>query len=143
MQGSLHKKLRHDLAARINSGELRPGERLPSERQLVDQYGVARSVVRQSLAGLTRDGLVAPAYPRGYHVLGPRILWLPRLRPLADEPSDLENIDTARSHAGDREAATLGIAPGDPVVIRPFELRSRKSGEPWASGMTIHPLDGV
>jgi DNA-binding GntR family transcriptional regulator len=143
MQGALHKKLRSDLAARINSGELRPGDRLLSERDLVDQYGVARSVVRQALAGLTRDGLVAPVYPRGYHVLGPRILWLPRLRPLADEPWDLEHIATMRTHASDRDAATLGIAPGDPVVVRPFELRGRGSGEPWASGITTHPLDGI
>ena len=142
MQGSLHRKLRHDLAAGINSGELRPGDRLPSERDLVDQYGVARSVVRQALAGLARDGLVVPAYPRGYHVLGPRILWLPRLRPLADEPWDLEHIDTMRTHASDRDASELGIAPGEPVVVRPFELRGRDSGEPWASGITTHPLNG-
>lgn len=143
MQGALHRKLRHELATRINSGELRPGDRLPSERQLVDQQCVARSVVRQALAGLVRDGLVAPSYPRGYHVLGPRILWLPRLRPLVDEPWELEHIDTVRSQASEREAATLSIAPGDPVVIRPFELRGRNSGEPWASGMTTHPLDAV
>jgi DNA-binding GntR family transcriptional regulator len=143
MQEPLHKKLRYDLAARINAGELRPGDRLPSERQLVARHGIARSVVRQALAGLARDGLVAPAYPLGYRVRGPRMLWLPRLRPLADEPWDLDHIDTTRSHAGNRDAAILGIAPGDPIVLRPFELRGRNSGEPWATGMTVHPLDDV
>jgi GntR family transcriptional regulator len=142
MQGSLHKKIRADLARRINSGELRPGDRLAAERQLVEQYGVARSVVCQALAGLARDGLVIPAYPRGYHVLGPRILWLPRLRPLADEPWDLEHIDTNQAQATDREATALGIGAGDPLVVRPFELRGRNSGEPWATGITIYPLDG-
>jgi hypothetical protein len=28
-------------------------------------------------------------------------------------------------------------------VLRPSELRGRDSGEPWASGMTVHPLDGL
>src|ERR687886_517991 len=108
MQEPLHKKLRYDLAARINAGELRPGDRLPSERQLVARHGIARY------------GLVAPAYPLGYRVRGPRMLWLPRLRPLADEPWDLDHIDTTRSHAGNRDAATLGIGRGDPVILRPF-----------------------
>src|SRR4051794_22943952 len=99
MQESLHKKIRADLARRINSGSLRPGDRLASRRHLPAQSGVARSVVRQPLAALPRDGLVIPAYPRGYHVLDPRILWLPRLRPLADEPWDLEHIDTNQAQA--------------------------------------------
>jgi DNA-binding GntR family transcriptional regulator len=142
MHGSLHKKLRNELAGRVNRGELRPGDRLPAERQLVDEYGVARSVVRQALAGLARDGLVAPTYPRGYHVLGPRILWLPRLRPLTDEPWNLEHVDTIRAHATDRDATLLGIDPGDPVVLRPFELRGHDPGEPWATGFTTYPLDG-
>jgi hypothetical protein len=49
--------------------------------------------VRQALAGLARDGLVVSAYTRGYHVLGPRIPWLTRLRLLAHEPYDVEMID--------------------------------------------------
>ena len=71
-----------------------------------------------------------PAYPRGYHVLGPRILWLPRLRPLADEPWNLEHIDTMRAHAADSDAATLGIDPGDPVVLRPFECAAAARASP-------------
>jgi GntR family transcriptional regulator len=143
MQGSLHRKLRNDIATRINNGELHPGDRLPAERQLVEQYGVARSVVRQALAGLARDGLVTPSYPRGYHVLSPRILWLPRLRPLADEPWDSEHIDTTQAHATDRDATALGIEPGDPVIVRVFELRGRDSDDGWAIGIATYPLEGI
>jgi DNA-binding GntR family transcriptional regulator len=99
-------------------------------------------VVRQALAGLARDGFAAPSYPRGYHVLGPRIPWLPRLRPLAAEPWDLEHIDTTQAPATDRDAATLTIDPGDPVVLRPFELRGRHTAKPWATGLATYPLDG-
>jgi DNA-binding GntR family transcriptional regulator len=143
MQGSLHKKLFDELAERINSGQLAPGDRLPAERRLAEDYGVARSVVRQALAGLARDGLAAPSYPRGYHVLGPRIPWLPRLRPLTGEPWDLEHIDTTQAQATDRDATTLGIAAGDPVVVRHFAIRGRERGDPWATGIATHPLDGI
>ena len=65
MQGTLHKKLFDDLAGRINRGQLAPGDRLPAERRLAEDYGVARSVVRQALAGLSRDGFAAASYPLG------------------------------------------------------------------------------
>ena len=72
MNESLHHQLRHALAARINACELAAGDLLPAERQLAEDFGVARSVVRQALAGLARDGLIVSDYPRGYRVLGPR-----------------------------------------------------------------------
>ena len=48
---------------------------------------------------LARDGLVVSAYPRGYLVRGPRIPWLPRLRPLVAEPWEVEIIDTTERPA--------------------------------------------
>jgi len=46
------------LLAHINSGELRPGHRLPSERQLAADLGVGRSAVREALAALDLLGIV-------------------------------------------------------------------------------------
>jgi DNA-binding GntR family transcriptional regulator len=143
MQPSLHKKVRTALAGRISTGELQPGDRLPAERALSEEFGVARSVVRQALAGLARDGLVVSAYPRGYHVLGPRIPWLTRLRLLADEPWDVEMIDTQEQPAGPRDATALRISVGDPVARRAYQLRGRDSREPWAHGISTHPLDDL
>lgn len=141
MRGSLHRKLRVDLAARINRGEFRPGDRLPAERELAEEFGVARSVVRQALGRLARDGLVVSMYPRGYRVLGPRIPWLPRLRPLTDEPWDVDVIEVAQAPATQSDAVALGIDVGDPVAVRPFELRGARSGEPWALALATYPLD--
>lgn len=39
-------------------GELRPGHRLPSERELVSQFGVSRSTVREALRVLESNGVV-------------------------------------------------------------------------------------
>jgi DNA-binding GntR family transcriptional regulator len=35
----------------------------------------------------------------------------------------------------------LAIDVGDPVVLRPFELRDARSGEPWAIALATYPLD--
>jgi GntR family transcriptional regulator of arabinose operon len=46
------------IRSRIDDGALMPGEKLPSESQLCDQFGVSRNVVRQAIANLAREGLV-------------------------------------------------------------------------------------
>ena len=46
------------LLARIHSGEIPPGERLPSERELMEAYQVGRPAVREALQSLERSGIV-------------------------------------------------------------------------------------
>lgn len=46
------------LRGRIESGELPPGARLPTERDLMAETGLARGTVRQALARLEQTGLV-------------------------------------------------------------------------------------
>src|SRR5215212_2399774 len=126
MQVALHRKVRIALAARISSGELEPGDRLPAERDLSAEFGVTRTVIRQALAGLARDGMIVSAYPRGYDVLAPRIPWLSRFRLLTDEPGD---------------ASTFRIDPDNAVIICPFELRGAASHQTWALGLATYPVD--
>ncbi|MFG2074279.1 FadR/GntR family transcriptional regulator [Nonomuraea maritima] len=55
----------------IESGTLSPGERLPSERELMVQFSVSRSTVREALRVLQARGLVQsrPGDPNGAEVL--------------------------------------------------------------------------
>ncbi|MCK2219310.1 GntR family transcriptional regulator [Actinomadura sp. ATCC 31491] len=57
------------LTARIQEGVIRPGERLPTESDLVDAYGVSRTVVREAMARLKAAGLVETQHGRGSFVL--------------------------------------------------------------------------
>lgn len=56
------RKLYHEVLARleqrIRSGELAPGDQLPSERDLMAFYGVGRPAVREALQALARGGIV-------------------------------------------------------------------------------------
>jgi GntR family transcriptional repressor for pyruvate dehydrogenase complex len=46
------------IRAALRSGELRAGDRLPSERELIAQSGYSRAVVREALRMLENDGLI-------------------------------------------------------------------------------------
>src|SRR5215218_9671784 len=65
-------ELAADLEARICSGELLAGTRLPSERQLAERYGVSRPIVREALRTLVERGLVEVLPARGSFVRGAR-----------------------------------------------------------------------
>src|SRR4029078_8201832 len=49
------------LEAMIHEGELNPGDLLPSERQLMEHFGVGRPAIREALFALHRMGLVVVA----------------------------------------------------------------------------------
>jgi DNA-binding FadR family transcriptional regulator len=46
------------LREQITSGDLQAGEQVPSERELVDQWGVSRATATKALATLRAEGLV-------------------------------------------------------------------------------------
>jgi DNA-binding FadR family transcriptional regulator len=45
------------IVSKIGDGELKQGDKLPSERQMIDMLGVSRSSVREALQGLAAMGL--------------------------------------------------------------------------------------
>jgi GntR family transcriptional regulator len=54
----LHLAISEKLRQPIFSGEYLPGERLPSEHQLILQCDVSRITVRRAIANLVNQGLV-------------------------------------------------------------------------------------
>ncbi|MDX6264246.1 MAG: GntR family transcriptional regulator [Kribbellaceae bacterium] len=59
-----------ELRERIDSGELVPGDKLPSERVLADRYSVARNTAREAIRLLAEQGLVTVEHGRGAFVRG-------------------------------------------------------------------------
>src|SRR5688500_11459188 len=57
------------LKDKILSGELAPGAKLPSEAELVEEYAVSRTVVREAVSRLQAEGLVETFQGRGSFVL--------------------------------------------------------------------------
>ena len=65
-------KLYEEVASRtrdlIVSGELRPGQALPSERKLAEQFKVGRAVIREAIRRLEVSGLVESRHGGGNYV---------------------------------------------------------------------------
>jgi DNA-binding GntR family transcriptional regulator len=60
-----------DIAARITSGELAPGARLRSERDLAEYYEVAYGTIRRATQVLRDRGLIETIQGRGTFVTAP------------------------------------------------------------------------
>ena len=65
----LYEQLADKLTRYIQDGRLKPGDRLPTEAELGEMFGVSRITVRQGLAILTRNGLIERFPSRGSFVL--------------------------------------------------------------------------
>ncbi|MEV7636959.1 GntR family transcriptional regulator [Pseudarthrobacter enclensis] len=72
--GPLHAQIRDILHRQIVDLALPPGASLPTEEELQRQFGVSRSVVRQSLAGLADLGLIRRQRGRGSVVAATPVL---------------------------------------------------------------------
>ncbi|WP_406437379.1 winged helix-turn-helix domain-containing protein [Streptomyces sp. NBC_00631] len=53
-----HHMVADELRTRIRSGELRPGQRMPTQAKLADEFGVERGAVRQALRILQSEHLL-------------------------------------------------------------------------------------
>lgn len=60
-----------EIRKRIVVGNLAPGDKLPTERELCDEHQVSRVVVREAIARLRHEGLVASHQGKGVFVASP------------------------------------------------------------------------
>src|SRR2546422_226556 len=64
----IHTQFRAHLLRRIESGELRQGQKLPSEREYADQLGVSLAPIRQAILDLVKEGYLHRTRGRGTFV---------------------------------------------------------------------------
>jgi DNA-binding transcriptional regulator YhcF (GntR family) len=111
------------LRERIHSGVLRRGERLPTQAELAEEFGVERGTVRQALRVLQEAGLLsnvskgspprvaeAPQAPRGEEPQPTMVGLAPRLAEAFSAPH-------VRIDAACLTAETLMLALGEPVRL--------------------------
>ncbi|QCB47624.1 FadR/GntR family transcriptional regulator [Hydrogenophaga sp. PAMC20947] len=85
----LSDKLAALLQQRIESGELAPEARLPTEQQLADLHGVSRTVIREAVSRLKSMGMLTSRQGAGVFV-SPRS----QARALAFDPAVLTSMDS-------------------------------------------------
>ncbi len=64
----MFRRIANDIKARIDSGEFREGQKLPSEGVLADDYGVARVTIRRATRQLEYEQIVEVRHGHGTFV---------------------------------------------------------------------------
>lgn len=67
-EGRLYERIAESLRQSLRQGRFNIGDRLPSERDLAQQYGVSRPTVREAIIALEVDGLVEVRTNSGVYV---------------------------------------------------------------------------
>jgi DNA-binding FadR family transcriptional regulator len=131
------------IRALIHRGELGPGDRLPPERTLADQLGVARVSLREALAQLQHEGyLLARRGALGgtfvTELIEPRRRWLRRMR---ENLADFEDIIEYRI-AVEAHAASVAARRRDDADLEAIESAVRRL--PSATGiLTFRAADSA
>lgn len=64
----LYEQAADYVAGQIERGDLRPGQKLPAERDLADEWGIAYQTVRRAMRELRERGLVVSRVGKGTFV---------------------------------------------------------------------------
>lgn len=72
-QKPLYRQIADAILQRIRGGELKPGDALPTESSLQEEYGVSRVTVRQALKQLTEQKVIESIQGSGRYVKEERV----------------------------------------------------------------------
>ncbi|MEU4403927.1 GntR family transcriptional regulator [Streptosporangium sp. NPDC023963] len=81
----VYKQIADEIRGRISSGDIVPGEAMPSETELESEYGIARTTARRVARELREQGLVYTVQGEGTFVGEPDVPRAPRKTPLYQE----------------------------------------------------------
>lgn len=73
MISPVYLQIVEDIKKKINNGELKPGDAVPSETALCTEYGVSRMTVRKGLAILVTEGYIYSIPGKGNFVQKPQV----------------------------------------------------------------------
>lgn len=141
----LYYQLKMWLVERIDSGDLKPGDAIPSERELSEQFEISRMTVRQALLELVNEGKLVREKGVGTFVAEPKIRQ--GLLKLTSFSEDMESrgmkpgarvIDLSVKKATAVIQNKLEIAPSESVLtLKRLRLADEK---PMAIEMAHLPL---
>lgn len=137
-------RIEQDIRILIDSGAVRAGDRIPTEDELCDRYGVAKMTVRQGLSRLVASGVLIRRRGIGTFVAAPKIERAGNRLLGFEEDARAHGVQPSTEvlaknwvDAPPDEAETLGLST-DAQVLRVDRLR-RTDGEPIALNTILLP----
>lgn len=117
-----YRRVKEHVLGHILAGDWRVGERIPSEHELKDQFGVSRMTVHRALRELTDEGWVSRTVGAGTFVADRRASGATMLlRDIADEAREagrgcrVRLVTATRGAAGEATAPRLKLPVGAPI----------------------------
>lgn len=137
--------VRETLLEQIERGEYAVGEMIPSERELMDAYGVSRITVRKALDSLVQDGHLNRVQGKGTYVREGIAHDLISLTSVSEDMRSRGMVVTrvvlelGRVPADHGVAEALGISVGDEVLL--FNRVFLADAQPVNRTLSFLPLD--
>lgn len=117
-------QIKEDILKKIEDGTYKIGDQLPSEYQLIEEYDVSRSTVRQAVTELVQEGILVRGRGRGTFVSQPLItsnaqVFTTFAEAMQDKGVEQQSrlIDLKRISASEKIAKDLKIAVGESVIV--------------------------
>jgi GntR family histidine utilization transcriptional repressor len=130
----LYERVKHHLLARIAAGDWRDGARLPSEHELMDQFGASRMTVHRALREMSAAGVLRRVQGRGTFIQREQ----PRLALL--EITDIADDILRRGHRHQARVIKLEAIRADAALAAAFGV---KRGAKLFHSEIVHCEDGV
>ncbi|MEM1398574.1 MAG: histidine utilization repressor [Pseudomonadota bacterium] len=125
----LYRHIQDDIRAKISSGALAPGDRIPTEQSLMKTFGASRMTVHRAIRELSDDGLVQRIPGSGSFVAetqaGSSVLKI----------ADIAEEIVARGHSHRCKAVMLSEVQSDAVLAERFNITP---GHPIFFSSVIH-----
>jgi GntR family transcriptional regulator len=152
-ESTRYREIAADLQRKLDAGTPPPGEKLPSDAQLCDEYDASRNTVREAVRLLVTRGVLEKQAGKGTFVL-------PKREPFSTvvtvntgfggfegtvaTPKGKMDVTTPKveiQQAPERIVSELGLDVGSAVVIRHQQRLIR--GELWSMQTTYYPMKFV
>jgi GntR family transcriptional repressor for pyruvate dehydrogenase complex len=128
----LYQQVATTIAGAIQRGDYRPGQRIPSERELADEHKVSRPTIREATIALEVVGLVRSRHGSGIYVVD---------HPPADAPSTeldigaFELTEARRLFEGEAAAlAAVSVTDEDLVALEALIVAMERENREHVSG---------
>lgn len=137
----LHQQIAAALRALIMSGDLAPGDQLPSTSQLVAQYGAANPTIQKAASALKDEGYLRSRPGAGVYVRDRQPFVVSVANYLAPMPHgySYQLLDVSEARPPADAAQMLGLADGEVAVMRHRLLLHLN--EPVEISWSYYPLD--
>lgn len=127
----LYQQIKEDLLAQINQGILHPGDKIPTEHELIQKYQVSRITVSKALNELKADGIITRFPNKGSFVSQSHAFSSPAVPVSASGTAGISRPEIAciLPTISDQFALSLvngilSVFPGDAYICHIFQSRT-------------------